>query len=169
VSGNLSQGLVTQRTGSSPRSCTRGLDRQVCTWRIEIEGAVRTQFAGTGAGAAAVHLVCDFSLDDTNAHERLGADQHCTIHEPPRSTDPPPHSPLVDPDPPAVRLQKARTLIALSHAVASSPQNCVQRDDAEWVCSWVAQPGEPGHAMLGALADTGGAARLVCRLPLEGG
>ena len=129
----------------------------------------RSRIAIWSAGAAAVHLVCDFPLGTTDADEPVGADQHCTIHEPPRSSEPPAHSPLVDPAPPAARLKKARTLIALSHALASSPQDCVQRDDVEWVCSWVAQPGEPGHEILGALADTGGAARLVCRLPLEGG
>ena len=76
---------------------------------------------------------------------------------------------LENPKEAALALKQARTFVQLSHTFASSPTDCVQRDESEWLCAWVAQPREPGHALLGALAETFGAARLVCRLPIETG
>lgn len=168
LSHNQSIEAVTKLLDTAPVRCTQGIDRRVCTWLVADENPVRAKLASDLAGPGTLHVVCDF---DALREDRVSEPSSCSIHEPamPRTRTRRLPRTSVGEDEAALTLRRARTLVQLSHAFASSPVDCVQRDEAEWVCAWVAQPHKPGHAILGALADTAGAARLICRLPIEAG
>lgn len=161
-------GTVIRLLETSPVRCTQGTQRRVCTWLIAEASPARSQLASKLAGPGPLQVVCDFSAIRTTYPVHGST---CSVHEPamPRNRRRRQPPTLADPEEAALALKQARTFVQLSHTFASSPTDCVQRNEAEWICAWVAQPREPGHALLGALAETLGAARLVCRLPIETG
>lgn len=171
LAGNPSRELVTQLLGSSPLRCTNGLQREVCTWRVAPDAPGHEEFSAEVPNAGAVQVVCDFAAKRLQRETPANTTSRCSVHLPraPKNRNRRGPPKLPDPIHAASQLDKARTLAALSHAMGGGPKDCVQRDAAEWLCAWSADPRDPGHSMLSDLADTTGPARLVCRLPLDGG
>jgi len=171
LAGNPSPERVTQLLGSTPLRCTNGLQRRVCTWRVAQEAAAHEELNSKNPGAGAVQVVCDFATRGVQPETPTESASRCSVHlpRPPKNRNRRGPPKLPAPADATSQIDRARTLTTLSHAIGGGPDDCVQRDTEEWICGWSAHPRDPAHSMLSRLADTTGPARLVCRLPLEGG
>ena len=156
---------VQRMLGGPPDRCTSSSpELWVCTWVVAPDADAYALLAAGAENGRPIHFVCRFPEPLATAAGQ------CTSH---RSV---PLQPTEDDDERAAQdelarraIDEARTLEALSLLLGAGPDDCLQRDERDWVCYWRTAPEDPGFITLGALTDGEGAARLICLLPLDGG
>ena len=171
LAGGPARDVVDYVLGAPADRCTTTPAARVCSWHLAPgtrAHAALVEDGDAGAANAPVHVVCAFTESPDGSAKRPG---DCSVHHPGAAIARRGRTlaTLLPKDEARAALAAASDVEALARAFGRAPDDCLQRDDEEWICSFVTRPAEPGHALAGALAGTREAARVVCRLPLAGG